>query len=270
MMTAQSAISRFRRDVTLGALLRGALFAAAALCLALSASPGHKAIDGTLLLMGVGFLWLVLSYQSIKGQRLAAQSPSLIASGEFDAAEQQIEQALRSFSLFRTAKVISLHHLAVLRHAQKRWQDSAALSRTLLGQRLGALKALSRPSRLLLADALLELGDVGGAYHALVALYDQRLSLGEAMNLLLVQLDYESRIGAWEAMLPKGATYKRVQLAELMPSASGARAHALLALAAKKLGRDEWSTWLRRRAELLGDPQEIMKERPVLAELWQT
>jgi hypothetical protein len=269
MMTAQSAISRFRRDVTLGALLRGVLVSAAVICVALTASPGGKSIDGTLLLMGVGFVWIVLSYQSVKGQRLAAQSPSLIASGEFDAAEQQIEQALRSFSLFRNAKLISLHHLAVLRHAQKRWQDSAALCRTLLGQRLGTLKALSRPSRLLLADALLELGDVGGAYHALAALYDDRLSLGEAMNLLLVQLDYESRISAWEAMVPKGTTYKRVQLAELMPSASGARAHALMALAAKKLGRDDWANWLRRRAELLEDREQLVKERPILAELWQ-
>src|SRR5947209_6281076 len=268
MLTAQSAISRFRRDVTLGTLLRGVLLFAAGACVALSAIPGSKAIDGTIVLMGIGFLWLVLSYQSVKGQRLAAQSPSLIASGEFDAAEQQIERALRSFSLFRSAKVISLHHLAVLRHAQKRWQDSAALSRTLLGQRLGTLKGLSRPSRLLPADALLELGDVSGAYQALAALYDQRLSLGEAMNLLLIQLDYESRIGAWEAMLPPGATYKRVQMTELMPSSSAARAQALLALAARKTGRTDWFHWLRRRAELLMDREELVKERPILAELW--
>ena len=49
---------------------------------------------------------------------------------------------------------------------------------------------------------MLELGDLRGAYSALAALYGQRLSLSEAMNLLLIQLDYESRIGAWEAMLP--------------------------------------------------------------------
>src|SRR5260370_19251389 len=112
MMNAQTAMSRFQRDVTLGILLRGLLVIAAAVCMALSALPGSKAIDGTVLLMFVGFIWVFLSYQSVKGQRLASRSPSLIASGEFDAAEQQIEQALRSFSLFRSAKVISLHHLA--------------------------------------------------------------------------------------------------------------------------------------------------------------
>src|SRR3712207_6854480 len=53
-------------------------------------------------------------------------------------------QALRSFSLFRAVKLLSVHHLAVLRHAQKRWQDSAMLCRALLGQRLGSLQSLSR------------------------------------------------------------------------------------------------------------------------------
>jgi hypothetical protein len=263
MLSSTSAISIFRRELTLGMLLRGLLG-----CLALNLWPSGKSIDGSLLLVGLGMLWMVLSYRSVKGQRLAAESPSLIAAGHFDEAEQQIEEALRSFSLFGGVKMLSLHHLALLRHAQKHWQDSADLCRTLLKQKFGAIQGIARPSRLLLADALLELGDVRGAYAALAALYQERLSLGEAMNLLLIQLDYESRLGAWEAMLPRGMAYKRVQLAELMPAASSARAQAFMALAAHKTGRPEWAAWLRARAELLADSTEISKERPVLAELW--
>jgi hypothetical protein len=213
-------------------------------------------------------LWLALSYRSVKGQRLAAESPMLIAAGQYDDAEARIEEALRSFSLFRGAKVMSLHHLAVLRHAQKRWQDSADLCRTLLKQKPVAVRGVSRGSRLLLADSLLELGDLNGAYAALRSLYDERLSLGEATNLLLIQLDYESRLGAWEAMLPRGAVYKRVQLIELMPAAGGARAQALMALAAKNLGRLDWADWLRSRAELLADPADLKKARPILEALW--
>ena len=48
---------------------------------------------------------------------MAADSPSLIASGQFDEAEQEIEKVIRSFWLFRSVKLLSLHHLAVLRHA---------------------------------------------------------------------------------------------------------------------------------------------------------
>ena len=74
---------------------------------------------------------------------------------------------MRSFSLFRTVKLLSLHHLAVLRHAQRRWRDSAMLSQALLRQRLGSLQGVSRSSRLMLADSLLELGDLRGAHEAL-------------------------------------------------------------------------------------------------------
>jgi hypothetical protein len=272
MISADSAISIFRRDLTVGAVLRGALFMGftAALMLNLMPATTKRPIDGSMLLLGVGVLWLVLSYRSIRGQRLAAESPSLIAAGQFEDAEVQIEQALRSFSISSVAKVLSLHHLALLRHAQKRWQETAKLCRALLNQRMGALRGLGRPTRLLLADALLELNDLQGAHAALVSLYDQRLSLGEAISLLGIQLDYESRIGAWEAMLPKGATYKRVQLAELMPGETSARAQALMALAARKLGREDWAQWLRGRAELLADPAELVRERAVLAELWES
>jgi hypothetical protein len=271
MISAESAISIFRRDLTVGVMLRGALYVAAMACLAVNMLPlRSKPVDGTLLLMGVGMVWVLLSYRSMRGQRLAAESTSLIASGQFDEAESQIEQALRSFSISSSPKVLSLHHLALLRHAQKRWQETAALCRALLNQKLGTLRGLGRPSRLLLADALLELGDLTGAHAALASLYDEHISLGEAVNLLAIQLDYEARIGAWEAMLPKGggATYKRVQLAELMPAESSARSQALLALAAQKTNRTDWAEWLRRRAELLEEPGELIRQRPMLSELW--
>jgi hypothetical protein len=270
VISAESAISIFRRDLTLGKMLRGALLAGALACVAINLLPVAKPVDGTVLLLGIGIVWLVLSYRSMRGQRLAAESPSLIAAGQFDEAEQQIEAALRSFSLFRSAKVLSLHHLALLRHAQKRWQEAASLCRALLGQKLGTLRGVDRPSRLLLADASLELNDLQGCYQALASLYNERLSLGEATNLLAVQLDYEARIGAWEAMLPRGATYKRVQLAELMPAASSARAQAFMALAARRTGRPDWADWLRSRVELLADLSELIRERPMLSELWQS
>jgi hypothetical protein len=269
MLSAETAISRFRRDVTLGTLLRGLLLIAAVVAMGLSLVHAMK-LHGTVMLFGVGALWVVLSYRSVQGTRLAAESPSLIASGDLEAAEEQVERALRSFSLFRSAKLLSLHHLALLRHAQGRWRDSAMLCRTLLSQRLGSMRSISKPSRLLLADALLEMGDVREAYLVISDLYRERLSLGESMSLLLVQLDYESRIGAWQAMLPRGGSYKRLELAELMPATNAAKAQALMALAARRLGREDWAAWLRLRAELLAEPKDLVAERPILAELWPT
>jgi hypothetical protein len=97
-------------------------------------------------------------------------------------------------------------------------------------------------------------------------LYQQRLSLSEALELTLVQSDYLSRVGAWEQMVQGIA--QKVQLAELLPSEASARVQALLALAAKKVGKTELSDWLKKRAELLADAPELVRQRPVLGELW--
>jgi hypothetical protein len=215
----------------------------------------------------IACVFLVLSFGSVRGSRLMADSPSLIAAGQFEEAERRIDEGLRSFSIFRHVKVLGLHHLALLRHAQRNWQESALLCRALLGQKLGNLQGIGKPARLMLADALLEMGDVRGAGDAIGGLYEQRLSLPELLKLLAVQLDFQSRGGAWADMMA-GVTTK-VQLAELMPAATAARTQALLSLAAKRTGRDDWSAWLRRRAELLGDVQRLTSERPVLWELWE-
>lgn len=216
--------------------------------------------------MLLGVIWITLGYHSMKNSRLAANSPSLIAAGQFELAEHQIEQALKNFSIFRTSKLLSLHHLAVLRHAQRRWADAAELCNALLRQRLGSLIGLSRQSRLILADSLLEMGDLNGSYQAISSLYDHRLSLAEALSLLHVQLDYLWRVNGWEQML--AGLKNKVEMAELMNTPNAARTQALLALAAKKSGREELSAWLRRRVELLVNVNELTSARPILRELW--
>jgi hypothetical protein len=265
LISAQAVISRFRRDLTIGAVLRGSLMTAAMACIVVGPIAG-TGFNGALVLIAVVILWAVLVSQSVKGSRLAADSPFLIASGRFDEAETRIDAALRSFSLFKTAKVLSLHHLAVLRHAQRHWQESALLCRTLLGQRLGSMRGLARPSSLLLADDLLHLGDLKGVYETLCRLYRQRLNLAEAMTLAQLQLEYLTRIGAFEPMLDQVKT--KVQMAELMPPQQAARTQAFLALAAMKTGRIELSRWLKQRSELLCEAATLVAERPMLAELW--
>jgi hypothetical protein len=128
------------------------------------------------------------------------------------------------------------------------------------------MPAVARTTQLMLADSLMELGDMPGAYQALMSLYTQKVTLTEAMNLLVVQLDYESRIEAWASMF-QNIQYK-VQLCELMPASSAARAQAMLAIAASRLGRTDWADWLRRRVELLTDINELTVHRPMLKELF--
>ena len=247
-------------------MLRYLLATTALVCLLVGPFGRFGTMSG-MVLTAVGVIWVTLSFRSAKTSQLAQASSSLIAAGQWDRAEQQIEQALRAFSLFRTNKLISLHHLALLRHAQNRYPETATLCRALLGQRLGSLKNLSKSSRLILADALLEMGDVRGAYGAFIPLHQERLSLGEAVQLLVTEVDYSSRVGAWSQMLD--AVMIKVQLAELMPAQSAAFVQALLALAAKKVGRMDMSEWLRKRAELLVDRDELVRQKPMLREVME-
>jgi hypothetical protein len=265
MIQAHNAIARLRRDLVLGSLVNAAFLASVFICVLIGASIENALVD-LVLLVALAATWTALGFRSMRGSRLVAGSPQLIAAGEFDQAETQIDQALRSFSLFRTSKLLSLHHLALLRHAQKRFADAAELCRALLKQRLGGLRGLSRQSRLILADSLLELGDLRGSYESISALYQERLTLAEALRLLAVQLDYGWRVNAWASMLEGVQT--KVQLAELMNTPAAARTQALLALAARRMGRTEWEIWLRRRVELLVDVRKLVQERPVLGELW--
>jgi len=261
MIPVNTAIDRVRRDLTLGTLLKFALSAAVIGCMLVGSDNLRFAS-----LVAVGALWFWLSLTSARGSRVAAESPQLIAAGEFEAAEKNIENTVRTFSLFRAVKLQALHHLAILRHAQRRWQDSADLSRALLGQRLGPLQPISKSTRLLLADSLLEMNDLRGTYDAIAGLYREQLSLAELLNLMLVQMDYSARIGAWPSMMDNFMA--KVQLAELLPAGSSARAQALMALAARRVGRTDVGDWLAARAALLADTPKLVAERPMLSELW--
>jgi hypothetical protein len=261
MISAEKAIRTLQRDQTIAWIVKGTLFGTAIFLTIVAPNLGVTVFLG---LMG---MWMGLNVYNARGSYMAADSPSLIASGQYDEAEQEIERVIRSIWLFRSFKLMSLHHLAVLRHAQRRWRDSVLLSQALLRQRLTTMPAIARTTRLMLADSLMELGDLGSAYQVLMSLFTQKLTLVEAMNLLVVQLDYESRIGAWSSMM-RNIKYK-VQLAELMPGPSSARAQAMLALAAKQSGATEWATWLTRRVELLIDVNELQAHRPILKGLWQ-
>jgi hypothetical protein len=250
LISAENAIRTLRRDLAITSVLKATLFGGLIVLGLMTSTLGSSWI-----VMGLGFGlligWVLLSHRSARGSYLASDSPSLIASGQYEQAEQQIETVIKTFWLFRSVKLMGVHQLAVLKHAQRKWRESALLSEALLRQRLKGMPAVARSTQLMLADSLLELGDLPGAFMTLSDLYAQQLTLVEAMNLLMVQLDYEAAIGAWPAMFDSIA--KKVQMAELMPANAAARTQGMLALAAKRVGRSDWADWLVRRAELLID-----------------
>ncbi len=260
MISADSAISRFHRDRTLAVTLKAVLIGGTVVCLLM------LPIDRAVILGGFLVVWLFLSFKSAKGSRLIAEFPALISLGRFDEAERSLDQAMRSFSIFRTVKLLTLHHLAVLRHRQRRWDESVKLNRALLGERLGGLQSIGRPTQLMLADALLQIGDTVGAFDAISRLYHHRLSLAEALQLMVLQLDYEIRVGNWAGVL-RSADHK-LEMCDLLPPLESARAQSLMALAALRVGRQDWLAFLRGRVELLMDPQELIAREPMLRDVF--
>lgn len=261
MIPAKAAINRVKRDITLAGAMKMVLLAGLVAC-AVYVPSSMKFMS----IAGIVGVWVALGISSARSSRLAMGSPMLIASGEFDAAEEMIDQCMRAFSIFSVNKIRALHQLAVLRHAQKRWMDSAILCQAMLSSRLGRTRALIRPAQLMLAESLLELNDLLGAHRAISDLYAHRLNLEEALLMLSLQTDYEARIGAWRKIFDAAPT--KVLLAELMQPAHAVRTQSLLALAAHRVGRPDWRDWLRQRTELLADVNKLVEARPMLQELW--
>lgn len=265
MLSAQSAILSTRRALMMGSALRFGLLAG--VFVAAVAGPMVGSGTGVAVTLGlIGGIWMVLSARSAKATLMSSEFPSLIARGQFEQAEDHIAGALRAFSPFGPGKLLVLHQLAVLRHAQDLHADAAALSRELLNHNLGPVKALTKSANLILAQSSIEMGDVPTATDALARLSGMSLSIGETLNLVALQLDVQSRVGAWPMMMDRYMA--KVQLAEVMPAPPSAVTQALLALAAHKIGRSDVAEWLRRRAELLADPRELADRRPMLRALW--
>ncbi len=155
---------------------------------------------------------------------------------------------------------------ALLRMARPGLLSGWVFSRSTLRQPSWLPPGVARTTQLMLADSLIEMNDMAGAHQALAGLFAQRLSLNEAMNLLVIQLEYEARIGAWPSMLANVG--HKIQLAELLPAMPAARAQALLALAAMRSGRTDLADWLRMRVGLLVDVNELTTQRPVVQEVF--
>ena len=265
MNTSREIIPKLRRQLALSALLQNGLMTIGIIAVILSVfelGPQNLAMG---MLLGVGVSWMMLTYNSVRSAREAADIPLMIAAGEFGEAENRLAELLKKFNLFRNVRLQGLHQLVLLRHAQRRSEETVELARALLAQRLGKLGALSNSTHLILAESLLKIGDIRGTYQEIALLYDRRLALPEAIGLLRVQLDYLARIEAWEPMLY--GLRERIALCELMPSADAAGCQALLALAAKRISRHDLSEWLKARALLLVDAEQLTADRPILTEL---
>lgn len=262
-MQAQQAIRRVNRDLSLTWVIHALLVVGLAGGMVVGSLTG---IPSVLIAAIPCTIWVLLAFNGMRETRNAMQWPMLIASGQLEEAERQIEQAISGFSVLRSVKLLSLHQLAVLRMAQRNWADAAQLSRALAGHRHGKDPSLQRASMLVLGGAAVRLGDLQEAYRVVVTLRGMALALDEQLTLLLVESAYLAKIGAWNELV-HGIDAK-ARLAELMPTEVAAQTQGYLALGARHAGRVDWESYLVHRCGLLMEPARLCVEEPMFRELW--
>jgi hypothetical protein len=267
------AISRCARQMTLARSLRMVLLSVTILIplVAPILASRRAGLVADLLLwlppMTVMAVWVLASIAGVRVSKLVQSAPSLIAAGFLDQAELRLAEGISRFTLVRSSKVLALHHLALLRHAQRQFADSLRLADAAIFH--GADRADEHAgvsARLLIAEAALELGDLPRCHAALQSLRLRPLQLSDLLHLTALEIDYLSRIGAWREMLSD--VRARVDLSELMPAPVSVRSQALLALAARETGQSELADFLVRRCVLLADVEELVAQRPVLSGLF--
>jgi hypothetical protein len=225
---------------------------------------GFRQGFGSLPAFVAAIVWFGVLIISARARRLAIDAVPLIAAGEFGLAEERLSQSLRTFSVQRSTRLLGLQQLAMLRHSQSNWSEVAKLCRELIDRQRPRERNLDVPNRLMLAESLVELGDVRSAQHEIAAISTVRLTLRETLMLTTLRLEAQVRAGLTaDVTRHLEAT---LALVELMPPSASARSHAFLALAAKRQRMAEWHRLLARRALLLADLDSLVATRPLLRE----
>lgn len=216
--------------------------------------PEASQLAANAIFLAVLVLWMVVNLRSAQ---IVRQLPQITAALEEDpaGAEAQLAWALRRRALLRSVRLLLYQRLALLRHRQNRCAETGAICQALLAQEHRVLRPMRAGLLLMLAESQLACQQFLPCYEALRQLSGLRLNLLEVLQKLLIQTRYEVGVGQWAAALQK--LKQKVAAAELMPAAQCGTLHALLALAARRAGRQAEGEWLGRRAELLCEERQL-------------
>ena len=199
------------------------------------------------LMVGVIVAWIWISTTST---RIARQLSSIVSLTDHDpeAAEGLLGQVMTKWPIQRPVRLMFYYRLALLRHRQMRFYESAAICQCVLAQPVAATAKLRTSLLLVQTESLLHIGDVSGAFAAIHQLHQSSLRLSDRLQLLPLQIRYELMADQNEAVLVH--LKERVRLAELMPSFQCGAVHRMLAVAAERIGQLPLKNWLNARAVL--------------------
>lgn len=211
--------------------------------------------------------WAFLSAWSMRQVRAANQASYFIASGRLDLAERRLREALSGFSIYRGAKLMVCHNLAVLAHGRGDYAAAAELCAGVLRHAPRSNEASRHTTRILLADCRMLLNDLPAAGAALTDMDvdDERMALAQRLMLLPIQVRYDVTAGRFAEAVER--LKQKVRLAELLESPRAALVHALLAHACRMMERTQEAAYLAARAALYHDLSDLVEQYPLLATL---
>lgn len=202
--------------------------------------------------------WMMLNMLSARTHREVTDMAGLI---EHDAtsAEQYLARLMRRRPLLRWVRLLLYHRMALLRHAQGKYDESSQICRSLVERPMGQAERVRANALLTLAHARMQLEDYAGAYEAIVRLQTTPLSLLERMTLLSLRTRYE--LGVEQFASAVSGAYDKVQLSELMPPVLCGSLHVMLGRAAEAVGDEQMADWMNRRAALLLTEEQLADAR---------
>ena len=207
-----------------------------------------------LLMVAVFVVWLQLGTVSARVWRQLHQLTPLLAQAPAQA-ETHLAGLLRRMPLHRPVRLLLYHRLAMLRHRQQRFAETAAICRALLTYGLGPAERVRAHLLLMLVEACLTENDPFGAHAGLVQLHQTRLNLIESLQRMALQTRYEIAVG-YDKLVLDGIKQK-IELAELMPAPQCGIVHAMFALAATRCRQSALADWLQRRGELICGSEKL-------------
>lgn len=264
-MTPSTDLLAFRRTLAAGMVTRFALVSAALVGTAMYMfSSGNERLVG----IGAGLFavssvaYFYLSWKSLTVSRDAMPAHEHLARGNLPEAEEILTAALRRFSLFPAQRSVELLQLSQLRLSQGRFAESADLAAAVLPLRTPG--GVGVAARLLLLEAVTELGDLTRAHKAILDLAGTSLPSADAARLMLCRTRYESAISAFDHVLY--ALPEKLKLAETLGAVRYGRWCLEVARAARATGRTALMNHMIERAKALMEPGELSRAVPDLAD----
>ncbi|MHC4067401.1 MAG: hypothetical protein ACYSUI_23255 [Planctomycetota bacterium] len=250
-------LAHFRRQMRAANLLRLVLGAGLLAGLVVFYRADHATRRWILVaLAAVAGLWIALALRGLQAVKRTRIGAALLAAGRVEEGCQVLGEALSRFTPLRSAKILACHQLAVAAHLAHCYREAVAICRELLAYRLGAMRNLAAPTRLILADSLLLLDDVQAADPVIEALESVELSLADQLTFLPVELRFQLAVGRHAQVV--NSLPEKVGLADLLDSTSACLVHTLLAEGCRRMHLASQQAYLLRRAALLADVEPIV------------